>query len=305
MQRLLRLLAVLCACSLAGCANFTVVKKFAAETNAMTGVARAEMREMAKLCEFPADMQLLIDESRRRQDDPKAQGKRLKAACASVNAESVELQTLTVDTLDAYAGALRAMADGDNFEVRSAIESTGGKLAALQTRDGVALVNREKAGALTQLLAFIGDVVVRYKREAGVRKLVEVDRALIDNATALREFFVRKDGRPSPYFNVVSTGQGLRGDLEADLELVARQEPLRAAEIRRMIAPEQAFTDRIGSSPDKIPAKVAKTIDDWIALVPSFKKDALTPDPKALLEQLDVLHQNALATRDAIERAGF
>jgi hypothetical protein len=160
MRSVVRLLAILVACTLGGCANFTVVKKFAANTNEMTGTVRAEIQQMARLCEFPADVQLLLDEARGRQDDPRASGKRLKAACASVATESVELQRLTVDTLDVYAAALRAMADDSNFEVSGSIEATGKKVAALQTRDGTALVNREKAAALSKLLAFIGDIVV-------------------------------------------------------------------------------------------------------------------------------------------------
>jgi hypothetical protein len=117
-----------------------------------------------------------------------------------------------------------------------------------------------------------------------VRKLVEVDESLVANATTLREFFVRKDGGQSPYQNVIRTGQGLRSDLGTDLDLVARQEPVRAAEIRRMIPPNKVFEDRSGVSAEKIPSKIAKTIDEWIALVPAFRKDALTPEPKALLK---------------------
>lgn len=300
-----RLPVLLVVCALAGCANFNVVRRFAADTTGMTGTVRAELQQMARLCEFPADMQLLLDEAGGRQDDPKATGKRLKAACASVATESVELQRLTVDTLDGYAAALLAMADDSNFEVRSTIEATGAKVAALQTRNGTSLVSQEKAGALTKVLTLVGDIVVRYKREEGIRKLVEVDRSLVAVAGNLREFFVRADGLQSPYQNVIATGAGLRKDLITDLSLVARQEPVRAAEIRRMVPPDSVFADRNAASGGKIPAQVAATVDAWIALVPAFRKDALTPDPKALLNELDAFRTQAVEARGAIDQAGF
>lgn len=99
MRSVLRLLAALVVCALGGCANFTAVKKFAADTNAMTGTVRAEMQQVARLCEFPADMQLLLDEANGVQGT-QSRGKSLKEKCASVASESIELQKLTIDTLD-------------------------------------------------------------------------------------------------------------------------------------------------------------------------------------------------------------
>ncbi len=305
MQTVVKWLTVALVFALAGCANFGAVRRFAAETTTMTGTVRTELEQMAKLCEFPADMQLLLDEASGRQDQPGATGKRLKAACASVGAESVELQRLTVDTLDGYAAALRAMAEGSNFEVHSAIDATGAKIAALQTRDGAALVNPEKAGALTRLIGLVGDIVLRYKREEGVRKLLEVEGDLAGVAGSLREFFVRRDGRQSPYENVVSTGAGLRRDLQVDLGQVAKLEPVRAAELRRMIPPDATFTDRQAATGGKIPAQIAARVDEWVGLLPAFRKDALTPDPKALFDELDTFRTRALETRRAIAQAGF
>lgn len=305
MRVVLKLLAVVVVFALAGCANFGAVRRFAAETTTMTGTVRAELEQMARLCEFPADMQLLLDEANGRQDQPGATGRRLKAACASVGAESVELQRLSVDALDGYAAALLAMAEDSNFEVRSAIDATGAKVAALQTRDGAALVNPEKAGALTRLIGLVSDIVLRHKREEGVRKLLEVEGDLAGVAGSLREFFVRRDGGQSPYENVVRTGAGLRRDLQTDLGLVAKQEPVRAAELRRTIPPDAVFTDRLAASGGKIPAEIAKRVDDWTALLPAFRKDALTPDPKALFDQLDTFRTRALETRRAIDQAGF
>ncbi len=305
MQTVVKWLTVALVLALAGCANFGAVRRFAAETTTMTGTVRTELEQMAKLCEFPADMQLLLDEAGGRQDQPGATGKRLKAACASVGAESVELQRLTVDTLDGYAAALRAMAEGSNFEVHSAIDATGAKIAALQTRDGAALVNPEKAGALTRLIGLVGDIVLRYKREEGVRKLLEVEGDLAGVAGSLREFFVRRDGRQSPYENVVSTGAGLRRDLQVDLVQVAKQEPVRAAELRRMIPPDATFTDRLAATGGKTPARIAARVDEWVGLLPAFRKDALTPDPKALFDELDTFRTRTLETRRAIAQAGF
>jgi hypothetical protein len=295
------------AAALAGCANFKAVTEFAGETTKMTGPVRQEIEQVAKLCNDAADVRVLLAESSPTGDVQAARN--LKTSCKLAGDATVAFQEVTVDTLDLYARTLLAMVDDRQFDVRSSIESTSRKLAGLKHKDGKPVVNEAKAGAVGQVLSLLADVIVRYKREEGIRKLVAAGPDLVANARILRSFFVR-DAAQSDYDGWLTTTRNISEGSSISLQLgkpMATNEPIRAAELRRQAsALNEALDTRLAKpgTPGKVPAQIVAAIDAWIALVPVFQKEALEPDPRALLFQLDDFRLKTLAARDAVE-AGF
>lgn len=303
----LRVFMTLLAISLlSGCANLGAVKDFAASTQDMTNTLRTEMQQVSKLCEGPADMRVLLDEAQGRQDAPGGMGKRLKAACAGLGKESTALQTLTVEALQAYGAALAAVADDKRFDVRASIEATGKKVASLPAPEGGSLVDKAKVGAVTRLLALVGDALARQQREDALRQLLGAEDSLLGVGQAMRGYFVpTATSGASAYQNVVATAQGLRADLLTDLDAFKEKEPIRVAELRRSLPPDKAFTERDARQCGALPGRMAVLIDRWLALVPVFRQEALRPPAKALLEALDDLRKDVRDTRDAAGKAGF
>lgn len=277
-----------------GCANFRHVGDFADQTAALAQEVGQEIRQVDRLCTEQAELRIVLTNA---PDDGLLAGCRVQADAA------VAFQQLTAGTLDLYAATLKAMIDDNRFALSGAIENTGQKLAALQTRDGQALLPPEKVGALSKLIGLLADVVVQAQREQGIRRLVAAGPDLVANGRVLREFFAGR-GSSSPHARWV---QFVQDQAEASAALIApgtalaRQEPIRSAELRRTIARAQpALAGRRQATAEALVAQ----LDDWIAAVPVFQQEALQPDPRALQERIKTLRQRSIAVRDAV-RAGF
>jgi hypothetical protein len=299
----------LCLCLLGGCANVDALKSFSASTQEMTTAVRNEMQQAARLCEGTADLRVLLDEAERGsggQASGAAMGKRLKAACAGTGRESTALQSLTVDTLQAYGTALGALTEDKRFELRTGIEATGKKLAALSAADGAPGEHKAKVGAATQLLAAVGDALSRQQRQASLQALLDAEGAVLQLGQSLRGWFVRADGQGlSGYQTLIETAQGLRNDVSTDLDAFISREPIRVAELRRTLPPDKAFADRDARQGGAVPKRMAMMIDQWLALVPGFREAALQPRALARAEELAAFGKTVRDTREAIEKAGF
>jgi hypothetical protein len=303
----LRVAACLTIVTLAGCANYKAITEFAGETTKMAGAVRQEIQQVGRLCNDAADVRVLLAESTPTGDVQAAKG--LKKSCELTGDATVAFQEVTVDTLDLYAQTLLAMVDDKQFEVRSAIQGTTNKLASLKDRAGNPLVSQPKVTAVGSVLALLADVVVKAQREEGIRRLVAAGPDVVANARTLRGFFV-KESQQADYDGWLTTTSNLSQGSAIGLALgkpLASAEPIRAAELRRQIATTQEAIDaRLAKpgTPGQVPTKIIAAIDAWIASVPLFQEEALRPDPRALLHQLDDFRTKTLEARDAIE-AGF
>lgn len=289
---------LLVALALGGCANFGAVSAFANQTTELTGAVRTEFQQIGNMCAEQAEMRMVITN---------APSDALLGSCKLQGDSLVAFQEVTIDTLELYAKTLLAMVDDSNFDLRPAIEATGQKLAGLKTRDGSSVVGAEKVGAITKVLALLADVIVQARREQGIRRLVEVSPDLTANAKIVRDFLVSRSGQ-SPYDRwleiVQSMASSSAGQVAAATPL-ARQEPIRSAELRRAIARTQpVIAARRGDAASAVPRQLVAALDDWIEAVPVFQREALRPDPKALLERIDGLRKKATDARQAVQ-AGF
>jgi hypothetical protein len=293
MRTALRLAWCAIALALGGCANFKAVSSFAGQTTQLTGAVRFEFDQISKLCTEQAELNIVAI----RADDSLLEG------CKLQGDSLVAFQEVTIDTLDLYAQTLLAMVDNNNFDLRTPIESTGRKLAGLTTRDGTSIVNPAKVGAVTKVLALLADVVVQAKREEGIRRLVAAGPDLVANATIVREFFVSRGG-PSAYdrwMTLVQVTSNATATQLAPETPLGRQEPIRTMELRRTIARAQpVIAKRRGDAPSTVPKQLVSALDAWIDAVPVFERDALRPDPEALLVRIDDLRKKALDARDAV-----
>jgi hypothetical protein len=299
MRWMLRVLGCLAATlALSGCANFKAVSAFANQTTVMTGAVRTEFQQIGKLCTEQAEMRIVITN---------APNNALLDSCKLQGDSLVAFQEVTIDTLDLYARTLLAMVDDSNFDLRPSIETTGQKLAGLKTRDGSSLISADKVGAITKVLALLADVIAQAKREQGIRRLVEVGPDLTANATIVREFLVSRGGQ-SAYDRWIEIVQSLATSTAGQVAIntpLSRQEPIRSAELRRAIASTQpVIAARRGDAASTVPRQLIAALDEWIAAVPVFQREALRPEPKALLDRIDSLRQKALEARQAVQ-AGF
>lgn len=135
-------------------------------------------------------------------------------------------------------------------------------------------------------------------------RLLAEENSLSAIGQALRGYFVRPDGSPSAYQQVVQTGRQLRANVLTDLDSFAKAEPLRVAEIRRSL-PERPFAERDASSGGRVAPQMAALIDRWLALLPRLREDARRPDTTTLLIELDSFRRQVQATHDALKASGF
>lgn len=292
---------------LSGCANYKAITTFAGETTKMTGAVRQEIQQVAKLCNDAADIRVLLAEASPTGNVDAARG--LKKSCELTGDATVAFQEVTVETLELYAKTLLAMVDDKQFEVSSAIQGTTKKLTSLKDKDGKAIVSAPKVTAVGKVLSLLADVIVKAQREDGIRQLVAAGPDLVANARVLQSFFVNDDRQPDYDGWLTTTGEISQGSavIVGIGKPMATAEPIRTAELRRQIAStNKAINSRLAmpAKPGDVPAKIAAAIDAWIASVPAFQQEALKPDPKALLNQLDDFRTKTLEARNAIE-AGF
>lgn len=295
MSLVLRTAIIVVTLSLSGCANFKVVKEFAGETTEMTGAIKQELQTVAGLCENTADLRLLLAESGVGAVETQQESKRL---CKEETEKVVAYQAVTANVLELYAKTLLAMVDDSNFALESAIDSTGKKIQALKTKDG-ALFNEKKVGALTRVLSLLADVIIQRKREEGIRRLVAVGPDLVANAQEIKSFLQNEyEGRVTRAHALATGGSALLGSAGP----LAAKEPIRTAELRRTLGTYTvALNKRMPSA--EVPKQLIAAVDDWIALVPEFQRDALKPDPEALIQRIRAFGKKAGEARDAVEAA--
>ncbi|MCE2657848.1 MAG: hypothetical protein LW854_06315 [Rubrivivax sp.] len=304
MRRWIRLSALLLSLGLGACANTGALKDFAESTRAMGETVGTELQQAARLCDAPAELRALLDEARPPAAPAQAAGPALQAACARLDKASTALQRQTVGTLNHYARVLDTLADPKAMDVRSGIETTGRKIAALPAPDGGTLVNQAQTLALTRLTALLGELLVRPRRDQALEQLLAVEDSLVTVGQALRGYFVQPDGTPSAYQLVVQTSRQLRTNVLTDLDTFATAEPLRTAELRRSL-PERPYAERDARTGGPVAAQMAALIDRWLALVPRLRQDARRPNTEALLIELDTFRRQARDTHEALKSSGF
>lgn len=300
----LRVGSWLCALALGGCANYQAVTSFAGETTAMTGAVRQELRQVARLCSEAADVRLLLAEATPTGDVEAARA--LARSCLLTGDALLPFQEVTVDTLDLYARTLLALVDNKPSEVRSAIQGTARKLAALTDKDGNPLVSPPRLSAVGGVLGLLAQATTEAQREEGLRRLVAAGPDLVNNARILRSFFIA-DAGPADYDRwLATTGRIARGS-EIGIGLgkpLAVAEPIRTAELRRQIAATQQLIEARAARADRpgeVAAKIVAAIDAWIAAVAVFQQEALKPDSHALRARLEAFRTKTVEAREAIE----
>lgn len=293
------LLVVLAASALAGCANFKAVSKFAGDTTQLTGTIRNEFLQLENLCFDQAELSIVVENLKT--------DKALKD-CADFRASQGKLAALTIDVLDAYAGALAALADNRSFDLSPAIQNVGGKVQALIGPDGQPLIAANHVGALTKIVDLLADVVTSTQREIAVRRMVAEAPNLKITGDLIRSFFVPPPGAPanarSAYENLVRIISNSFSSTEATLNspFMRDAEPIRTGELLRQVRARQAAIEpRTGRSADRVPMKMVAAIDAWQQSVDVFATDALKPDPEALYARLKVLREKTFAAKEAVE----
>lgn len=295
MSILLRTSLVVVAVSLSACADFKVVRQFAGETTGMTGSVKQELSTIASLCDDAADLRLLLAESGVGDVALQQESKRI---CREETERVIAYQAVTSDVLELYAKTLLAMVDDTSFALESAITSTGNKLSALKSKDG-ALFNEKKVGAITKVLSLLADVIVQRQREEGIRRLVAAGPDLIANAQEIKSFLQNEYQGRVMHAQTLATGGvamlGASGPLAAN-------EPIRTAELRRAL---QTNTSALGkrTADGQVPRQLIAALDAWIALVPEFQRDALKPDPQALIKRIRDFGKRTGEAREAVEAA--
>lgn len=288
---------------LAGCANFQAASEFATETTRLTATVRTEFRQLEDLCRRQAELGIVVDNS-----DEDGPGSPLKA-CAAYKASQGRLAEVTVDTLDAYAKALQAMADGKALDLAPEINKTSSRLAELKSNSGQTLLQARELGALTRLLNLLADAATRRQRDEAMRQLVSAVPDLQTNGRLLRSFFLPAadspaGGLPPPYANLVRVWAASLDDhlrVLDDPKFVTR-EPLRTKELRLAARPVSAmFAARRPGDAKGVPAAVGAAIDAWLEALDSFSREALQSEASQLLGKLHTLREKALAARDAVQ----
>lgn len=295
MRILLRASLVVVVLSLSACADFKVVKQFAGETTGMTVAVKEELSAIAALCNSAADLRLLLAESGVGNVDLQQESKKI---CREETEKVIAYQAVTTDVLELYAKTLLAMVDDSNFALEAAIASTGNKLVALKTKDE-ALINEKKVGAITKVLSLLTEVIVQRQREEGIRRLVAAGPDLIANAQEIKKFL------QTEYQGSVVRAQTLTsGGIEilGAAGPLATNEPIRAAELRRALEIQRSALSR-RTVDGSVSKQLIATLDDWIALVPEFQRDALKPDPQTLIQRIKDFGKKAGEARESIEVA--
>lgn len=295
MRIFLRTTLVVVALSLSACANFTVVKQFAGETTGMTGAVKEELSTIAALCDDAADLRLLLAESGVGNVALQQESKKI---CREETEKVIAYQAVTTNVLELYAKTLLAMVDDTNFALASAIASTGNKLGDLKSKDG-ALFNEKKVGAITKVLDLLADVIVQRQREEGIRRLVAAGPDLIANAQEIKGFLQKEYQARVMHAQALATGGvamlGASGPLAAN-------EPIRTAELRRALETHTSALSK-RTADGQVPKQLIAALDAWIVLVPEFQRDALKPDPQALINRIRDFGQKAGEAREAVEAA--
>jgi len=295
-----RWIAALFLAILGGCANFQAVSDFSRSTTQMTSVVRSEFANLDALCVDQAELTIVVNDVR--DEGP------LKA-CRSYRDAQGRLAALTLDVLDDYAKALAGLANDSTFDISSDVESLGRQLQRLQDASGRSLVNSAEVGALTTLTTIIADVGTQAQRKAAVERLAGEKNDLATSGRILRSFFVRDPAAPpgraeAPYTNLVAlTADSLRFSTSTLMSPQFRKaEPLRSLELVRASESRGKQLDaRQGASAASVPARIAATIDAWLAALDTFERDAFRPDSMQLTEELKDIRKKAGDAKQALD----
>jgi hypothetical protein len=286
--------AIVFACGLAACANYRAVGEFGARTEELTQVVRQEVKQVDALCVEQAELNALLS------DDA---GESALKDCAAYQAAQSRFAGMTLDVLDNYARALKAIADGSRFDLDPELDNLSGKLQGLAA-NGQPLVGAAERTALSQVAKILADLVTTRKRDQAVRRLVSETPNLATTGNILRRYFA---GPASPYQNIV----GIIGETASSNARLLKQarvreaEPIRTAELSRAARDgRQMLEARNSSAADGVRAQMAAAIDAWQSALQSFAKQALEPDPRELGDRLKELRKRVKVAYRAIEGNG-
>lgn len=276
---------------LSACANYRAVGEFGARTEEMTQVVRQEVAQVDTLCASQAELNVVLSND--------ASEAALKD-CAAYSAAQGRFADVTIDVLDNYAQALKAIADGRRFDLDSDLNNLSAKVAGLKDSAGKPVAAGPEVTALSQVVAVLADLVTTRKRDQAVRRLVAETPNLKTTGDILRRYF---EGPAAPYRNIV----GVIGDTAKTNETLLKQdkmrqaEPIRTLELLRATRGERAMlAARNSDAPDGVRAKVVIAIDAWQAALQSFSRRALDTDYRELGERLKDLRKAVKSAYQAI-----
>lgn len=285
------LTAAMLVAGLSACANYRAAGEFGARTEEMTGVVRQEVAQVDALCAGQAELNVVLSND--------ASEAALKD-CAAYSAAQSRFASVTIDVLDNYAQALKAIADGKRFDLDPDLNNLSAKVGGLKDAAGKPLVGGPEVAALSQVVKVLADLVTTRKRDQAVRRLVDETPSLKATGDILRRYF---EGPAAPYRNIV----GMIGDTAKTNETLLKQdkirqaEPIRTVELLRATRGERAMiAARNSDAPDGVRAKVVAAIDAWQVALQSFSKRALDTDYKELGDRLKDLRKAVKSAHSAI-----
>lgn len=285
------LTAAVLVAALSACANYRAAGDFGARTEEMTHVVRQEIRQVDALCTGQAELNVVLS------NDPTESA--LKD-CAAYSAAQGRFAAVTIDVLDNYAQALKAIADGKRFDLDPDLNNLSAKVAGLKDAGGRPLAAGPEVAALSQVVKVLADLVTTRQRDKAVHRLVEETPNLKATGDILRRYF---EGPAAPYRNVV----GMIGDTAKTNETLLKQdkirqaEPIRTVELLRATRDERAMiAARNSDTPDGVRAKVVAAIDSWQIALQSFSKHARDTDYKELGDRLKDLRKAVKSAYTAI-----
>jgi len=287
---------------LGGCANFKAVSEFAQQTGKLTSTVQAEFQQVDALCREQAELTIAVGHVTTVAPEQD---------CDAAEQAQSQLASVTVDVLSAFAGALESLANDQSFDLTSDLDGVGGKLQALQDKNGTALVPQADVTALTKVVELIAYIATERKREEAVRRMVHEKDQLATTGRILRQYFVggRSAGdapRASAYQNRILLIQDASNTTLALLDSKAfrQAEPIRTMELSRASKTRVALLEKRGAAAQgNVASVMASAIDAWLSALDTFDDDALKPEPKALLGRLKEFRAKATAARNAVKAA--
>jgi hypothetical protein len=290
-----RLAAFLCVCAtigLTGCANYRAVSDFADDTTSMTGVVRKEFTELETLCVQQAQVVLVVNNI----DDDQA-----LAQCEAYKRTQGQFAAITVEVLDNYADALKALANDRSFDVKPSVKSVGTKLGGLKDRDGNAFIPANDVDAVTKIAGILVEIAATVKRDEAVQRMMQAAPDLATMGRSLKAFFVTSPGATTkaPYVNFVTVIDGSATSTQRILSSspMRKAEPIRTAELLRDLRVRKAaLKPRVD---DVLPTKIGDAIDAWLAALDQFAKDGKKPDSQELIDRFKRLRDATRIAQDA------
>lgn len=285
------LTAVALIAGLSACANYRAAGEFGARTEEMTHVVRQEIAQVDALCAGQAELNVVLSND--------ASESALKD-CAAYSAAQGRFAAVTIDVLDNYAQALKAIADGKRFDLDPDLNNLSARVAGLKDAGGRPLAGGPEVAALSQVVKVLADLVTTRQRDKAVRRLADETPSLKATGDILRRYF---EGPAAPYRNIV----GMIGDTATSNETLLKQdkirqaEPVRTAELLRATRGERAMiAARNSDAPDGVRARVVAAVDAWQVALQSFSRHARDINYKELGDRLKDLRKAVKSAYTAI-----